>query len=86
MLTLTFSLTASKHCLGVHLLSMCSICDINESIFEIALTYVNANAFISNVNVAMFILFAFVEYANNTVLTLLIYDNDNVVNEIFTNV
>ena len=45
---------------------------------EIWFRYDNANVFVSNVNVAMFILFAFVECANNTVLALLINDNTNV--------
>ena len=83
MLTLSYSLTASKHCLSVYLLSMCSICNLNESIFETALTYVNANEFMSNINVTMFILFAFVEYVNNTMLALLINVNDDVINNTF---
>ena len=53
---------------------MCLICNLNENVFETALMYVNANEFMSNINVVMFILFAFVEYVNNTVFNV----NDDV--------
>ena len=55
MFGLYCSLTTNKQCLNVHLLSMCSICDSNESMFDTADMYDNANAFMSSAKVTNYI-------------------------------